>query len=212
MSLTDLTVTRFIEEVDSPTPAPGGGSVSAYAGVMGIALARMVGHLTIPKKAYKKLSEEDQQKFTNVQKRFGELKELLFPLIEKDTEAFNQIMNAYKLPKETEKQIQHRLQQIELATIAAIDVPMQVATFSLEALVLLDVVERFGNKNCLSDIGVSALQLNSACQGALMNVRINASSLQDNSGKAQFIEVADNLFHKANILSTKMVNRIYNNL
>ena len=83
MSLIDVSITQFIEEVDSSSPAPGGGSVSAFAGVIGIALARMVGHLTIPKKSFLKLDEVDQEQFQKVHNRLFELKELLLPLMSK---------------------------------------------------------------------------------------------------------------------------------
>ena len=138
--LRELKVVDFINEVDSKSPAPGGGSVSALASTLGIALTRMVGHLTVGKKKFKALDESIQDRFTNITKSFETLKEELTLLIDKDTEAFNLIMEAFKLPKETEEEQTFRNQKIEEGTLEAIKVPFKVAELSLEALRNLDYV------------------------------------------------------------------------
>lgn len=209
MNLVDHTVTDFIEEIDSSSPAPGGGSVSALSGAIGASLARMVGHLTVTKKAYQKLSDEQRETFEQTLHRFEEIKLELVPLVDKDTEAFNEIMKAYKLPKESDTEQSLRKQAIEEATIGAIEVPMKVAKLSIEGLKLLKVIEDFGNKNCLSDIGVSALQLGSAAQGALMNVKINVSSLSNEETKLEYTNEVNNLFEKANLMTNFLSNKIF---
>jgi len=179
MKLIDKTVVDFISEVDSPSPAPGGGSVSALAGSMGVSLSRMVGHLTVNKKKFKGLSEEIQEEFI---KRFEELegiKDELNILIDRDTEAFNYVMAAFKLPKETDEEKAARKQAIEEATYKAIDVPMMIAELSYRGLELIEYFTEYGNKNAITDLGVSALLLSVALEGAVLNVKINLPGITD---------------------------------
>jgi len=173
MKLMDKTVVDFISEVDSPSPAPGGGSVSALAGSLGVSLSRMVGHLTINKKKFKALSEEIQKEFVN---RFEELEcinDELNVLVDRDTEAFNYVMAAFKLPNESDEEKLARKQAIEEATYKAIEVPMLIAELSHRGLELISYFLEYGNKNAITDLGVSALLLATALEGAILNVKIN---------------------------------------
>lgn len=212
MELITQSITEFVNEIDSSSPAPGGGSVSALAATIGVSLARMVGHLTVGKKAFLKLDEDTQHSFKQTLHRFLELKEVLLPLVDKDTEAFNAIMDAYGLAKDTEEQKEYRKQQIEEATLGAIEVPLQVASTALDALSLLRIIHQYGNKNCLSDIGVSALQLDSACKGALMNVKINASSLSNTTQKEQYVTIVDTMVEQSSSLANQIVFEIFQKL
>lgn len=179
MSFVNKTIRQFIDEVDSKSPTPGGGSVSALSAVLGVSLARMVCHVTIGRKAFLKLDEEQQQEILTAFEALGVLKEDLLPLIDEDTQAFNKIMDAYRLPKETTQQELLRHDAIEKATIGAIEVPLQVALLSLQALKTLAPIAKYGNKNAISDVGVAAQELHTAVVGALMNVEINVSGLSD---------------------------------
>lgn len=188
MKLMDKNVRDFIAEVDSPSPAPGGGSVSALAGSLGASLSRMVGHLTVNKKKFKGLSEEIQGEFL---RRFEELegvKDELNTLVDRDTEAFNLVMAAFKLPKETDEEKAAREEAIEKATYKAIEVPMAIAENSYRGLELIGYFLEYGNKNAITDLGVSALLLSAALEGAVLNVKINLPGITD---EAYVNEVSD---------------------
>ena len=177
--LKDLQVVDFINEVDKKSATPGGGSVSALASSLGIALTKMVGHLTVGKKKFRALEEEVQDEFNDILSTFMTYKEELITLIDKDTEAYNMVMAAFKLPKETEEEQSFRAVEIEKATLVAIETPYRIAVLSLEALKELDTILLNCNKNTLSDLGVSALLLYAGLEGALLNVKINIPGLSD---------------------------------
>ena len=134
MKLVDLKVTEFINEVDSKAVTPGGGSVSALASSIGVALVRMVGHVTVNKKKFRALDQDIQDKYNNVVNSLLSVKEELILLVDKDTDAFNLIMSAFRLPKETTEEKAVRKQAILEGTIEAIKVPYRVAEISLKAL------------------------------------------------------------------------------
>lgn len=179
MSLIELKVNEMINEVDSDSPAPGGGSVSALASALGVSLSRMVGHLTISKKKFIALEEEIKKAYEENFKALLQVKNQLVPLIDADTEAFNQIMAAFKLPKETDDEKTVRNEAIEQATIGAIKVPFQVAQLSYQALTIAEKLLEHSNKNAITDIGVGALLLYSGLEGAILNVKINLGGLSD---------------------------------
>lgn len=212
MILTDLTVKDFVNEVDSKSPAPGGGSVSALASSMGIALTRMVGHLTVGKKKFRELDEEIKQEVNDVLETFTSYKEEMVTLIDKDTDAFNLIMAAFKLPKETEEEKAVRAQKIEEGTLEAIKVPFRVAELSLEALKELDIVLKYGNKNCLSDLGVSALMLYAGLEGAILNVKINIPGISDQDLVAQYNASVKNMMFEASEIRKDILEQIHSKL
>jgi formiminotetrahydrofolate cyclodeaminase len=166
---------QFLDEVASRSPAPGGGSVAALSGALGAALTSMVCHLTIGKKKYAHV----QQEMETVLKRSEELRTSLSELVQKDTEAFDSVMKALSLPKETEEEKTSRASAIEEATKKATLVPLKVMELCMEALPLAKLVAEKGNPNSISDAGVSTLMLRAACEGAAMNIRTNLGLLQD---------------------------------
>ncbi len=179
MSLVDFTVRNFLNEVDSSSPAPGGGSVSALTSAMGVCLTRMVSHLTFNRKQFLELDEKTRSQYEDNFITLNNIKEELIPLVDKDTMAFNQIMEAYKLPKNNEEEIMIRNEQIELATLGAIRVPYEVVRLSHKALEIIEKMMSYGNKNAISDIGVGCLLLHAGLEGAILNVKINLNSLND---------------------------------
>src|SRR5690554_4468613 len=130
MKLIDYTVKKFIDEVDSSSPAPGGGSVSALVSTLGVSLAKMVSHLTFNKKSYMALDEKLRLDYEKNFAKLNEIKNELEVLIDKDTEAFNLFMEALRLPKETETEKEFRKQKLEEATIEAIKVPLEIMKLS----------------------------------------------------------------------------------
>jgi formiminotetrahydrofolate cyclodeaminase len=212
MKLIDLEIKKFMDEVDSKSPAPGGGSVSALAGSQGVALSRMVGHLTVGKKKFLALDEHIQKEFNETLSLLESKKHELLTLIDLDTEAFNLIMEAYKLPKNSDEDIVIRNQKIEEATKIAIDVPFKVARCAYHALELIWIIVEHGNKTALSDLGVSVLNLSSAIEGALMNVLINLPGLSNVTYKMQCQEQADLLLNQTHVLKNKYLTYIYQQL
>lgn len=179
MKLVDLSVLNFINEVDSLSPAPGGGSVSALVGSLSCALARMVGHLTIDKKKFIELDNSIKEKFLY---SFNELKKIeleLNNIIDKDTDNFNMVMKAIKMPKETEEEKTLRNKYIQEATINATKTPMDILELSLKIFSFLDIFVEYGNKNALSDVAVAYVLAYASAKGAMLNVNINLPSIED---------------------------------
>ena len=173
--LTKKTINAFLDELASPSPAPGGGSVAALAGALGAALTTMVCNLTIGKKKYVAIEEEMKKIKSEAEKlrmRFAEL-------VDEDTQAFNKVMEAYALPKDSEAQKTLRNAAIAAATKEATLIPLEVMKHCIDAMALAQQVASSGNANSVSDAGVSALMLHAACEGAALNVKINLNGLSD---------------------------------
>jgi formiminotetrahydrofolate cyclodeaminase len=169
------TLKGFLDELASSSPAPGGGSVAALAGALGAALTSMVCNLTIGKKKYADVDGEMKK----IVRQSEELRERFTILIEKDTEAFNKVMEAFSLPKDNDAQKALRNAAIEAATKEATMVPLEVMKHCIDAMALAQNVAASGNKNSVTDAGVSALMLHAACESAALNVRINLNGLTD---------------------------------
>ncbi len=172
---TKKTLAAFLDDLASSSPAPGGGSVAALAGALGAALTSMVCNLTIGKKKYAAVDEEMKKILVQAE----EMRELFTALIDKDTEAFNKVMEAFSLPRETEPQKALRSAAIREATKEATNVPLEVMKHCIDALALTQQVADSGNVNSVSDAGVSAYMLHAAVESAALNVRINLNNLND---------------------------------
>lgn len=173
--LTDMTCAEFADETASESPAPGGGSISAYMGALAAALGTMVANLSAHKAGW----DERWKEFSDQADRGQELLSRLLHLVDEDTEAFNRIMDAFKLPKSTPEEKEARRQAIEAATLYATQVPLQTMEAAVETFPLLESMARTGNPASVSDAGVGALAARSAVLGAQLNVRINAAGLAD---------------------------------
>ena len=173
--LLDMTLLAFAEETASESPAPGGGSVAAYASTMGVALATMVANLSAHKRGW----DERWAAFSKVAERGVQLQVQLAALVDADTAAFNQIMEAYGLPKATEDQKKVRHQAIQDATRHAIEIPMQVARLSMQAMKVASEMASIGNPNSITDAGVGAMAIRTGVKGAILNARVNLADLED---------------------------------
>jgi formiminotetrahydrofolate cyclodeaminase len=173
--LTSLSVNDFLDEIASPSPAPGGGSVSALAATLGAALTSMVCRLTLGKKKYVDVQSEMEKAL----KQSEELRAQFKAIIEEDTAAFNNVMSAYGLPKDTEEQKSKRTAEIQEAMKTATLVPLKLMELCDEAMKLVKIIAEQGNQNSLSDAGVAALMLHAGCEGAALNVLINFNGMQD---------------------------------
>jgi glutamate formiminotransferase/formiminotetrahydrofolate cyclodeaminase len=167
----------FANETASESPAPGGGSVAAYLGVLGASLATMVANLSSHKKGW----DERWKEFSDWADRGQVLKDELLSLVDVDTDSFNAIMQAMALPKGTEEDKQIRRSAIQQATRQAIEVPYRVMECSLQSMELIKAMAKEGNPNSVSDAGVGALCARSAVLGAGLNVKINASGYDDSN-------------------------------
>lgn len=173
--LIGMTLSGFADETASESPAPGGGSISAYVGSLGISLATMVANLSSHKKGW----DDRWQEFSQWAAKGQQLKKDLLQLVDADTAAFNQIMMAFSLPKNSELEKAARKQAIQDATKRAIEIPFKVMEISLASMEVIRAMAETGNPNSVSDAGVGALCARTAVLGAFMNVRINASDLDD---------------------------------
>jgi glutamate formiminotransferase/formiminotetrahydrofolate cyclodeaminase len=173
--LVNMSLTGFADETASESPAPGGGSIAAYIGSLGAALATMVANLSSHKKGW----DERWEEFSTWADRGQVYKNELVRLTDADTKAFNLIMAAFALPKGTNEEKALRKAAIQAATKAAIDVPFQVMEAAYGSMEVIKAMAETGNPNSVSDAGVGALCARSAVMGAFMNVRINASGYDD---------------------------------
>lgn len=173
--LLDMTLLAFAEETASESPAPGGGSVAAYASTMGVALATMVANLSAHKRGW----DERWAAFSKVAERGVQLQAQLAALVDADTAAFNQIMEAYGMPKATDNQQKVRHQAIQDATRRAIEIPLQVARLSMQAMEVASEMASIGNPNSITDAGVGAMAIRTGVKGAILNARVNLADLED---------------------------------
>ena len=175
--LVSLTLNDFADETASESPAPGGGSIAAYVGSLGISLATMVANLSSHKPGW----DERWEEFSKWAAKGQGLKDELLKLVDADTAAFNKIMDAFGLAKSTDEEKAIRKQAIQDATKYAIEIPFKVMETSLASMEIIKAMATIGNPNSVSDAGVGALCARSAVMGAFMNVRINASSYDGKS-------------------------------
>jgi glutamate formiminotransferase/formiminotetrahydrofolate cyclodeaminase len=169
--LVSMPLNDFADETASESPAPGGGSIAAYIGSLGVSLATMVANLSSHKKGW----DDRWEEFSNWAEKGQQFKDDLLRLVDADTKAFNGIMNAMSLPKGTDDEKAARKQAMNEATKVAIEVPFQVMKLSYDSMEVIKAMAEVGNPNSVSDAGVGALCARSAVMGAFMNVRINAS-------------------------------------
>ena len=165
----------FADETASESPAPGGGSISAYVGALGVSLATMVANLSSHKRGW----DDRWEEFSGVAEQGQRLKDALLRAVDEDTNAFNAIMAAFGLPNTSPEEKAARKAAVQAATRQAIEVPYRVMQWSLESFALIHQMAEQGNPNSVTDAGVGALCARAAVHGALLNVKINAAGLDD---------------------------------
>lgn len=191
--LVSMNLRDFANETASENPAPGGGSVSAYVGSLGAALGCMVASLTVSKSGV----TEKNQPFSDLGAKVQQNKKQLLSMVDEDTRAFNKIIEAFRLPSESEEEKKERKKAIEEATLFAIDTPLRVAETALDNFELIEYVAENGNPNAVSDAGVAALCSRTCIQGACLNVKINAKTLEDKTRLQSYFEKADAILAQA---------------
>ena len=204
--LISMTVKDFVEELSTDSPAPGGGSVSALLGSLAAALASMVAALTHGKKGM----EEKKSQMENVGIKAQELKDRLSTLVDADTEVFNELMAAMRLPKKTDEQKTARHTAVQEATKAATKIPLEIAKLCSEVLDLADVVAREGLAASVSDAGVAAEAALAGLRGARLNVLINLVDIEDENFKKNVTDEVNNMERSAAELKRKVITQVEN--
>jgi glutamate formiminotransferase / formiminotetrahydrofolate cyclodeaminase len=182
--LVDLPLRRFALETSGETPAPGGGSIAAYCGVLGAALGTMVANLSAHKKGW----DDRWEEFSNYAEQGQALMKELLYLVDEDTNAYNHIMAAYGLPRGNDAEKAARKAAIDAATVYAIKIPFRTMQLAFQSFALAKDMAEKGNPNCASDAGVGALCARAAVKGTYLNVITNARSLKDNDEVKQIVE------------------------
>jgi len=206
--LVDLTLTEFTDETASESPAPGGGSVSAYMGAMGVALGTMVANLSSHKRGW----DDRWEEFSEWAEKGMKYQSELVRLVDEDTDAFNKIMDAFSLSKKTDDEKTIRKQAIQDATKNAIMVPFRVMEVSYKALELIKAMAEIGNPNSVSDAGVGALAIRSCVKGAFLNVKINSGDLDDTSFVEDVSKKGEEIERKTELLEQEILKIVESKL
>ncbi len=199
--LVNMTLSDFADETASESPAPGGGSIAAYVGALGISLGTMVANLSSHKKGW----DERWKEFSDWAEKGEQYKAELVKLVDADTAAFNKIMQAFGLPKSNDAEKAIRKQAIQDATKYAIEIPFKVMETAYASMQVIKTMATTGNPNSVSDAGVGALCARSAVMGAFMNVRINAAGYDDKTYVTDIIAKGKEIENKTNALEAEIL-------
>ena len=189
---TSATIKNYLDELSSNSPTPGGGNVSAFCGALACSLGMMVCNLTIGKKKYAEVENEMKE----ISIRLESNKNDFLTLADEDNKAFEQVMEAFRLPKETEEEEKLRNTRIETATIQAAAVPSKVIETCRLVIPFIKTIAYKGNQNSVSDAGVAVALLKTASEGAYLNVMINCSSLSNKTYAAEFLKKSEITFNE----------------
>ena len=212
MLLVERTVNDFVAVVDSDAPAPGGGSVSALASGLGAALTAMVGGLSVGKKKFEALEDSQKQEIIDGTEKAKELRKRLMEIVDEDTNAFNDYMEALKLPKETDEDKAKRSAAMEDAMKGAVRVPLEGAQKSLEVVRLIGSFLKYGNQGAITDAGVASLLATAGVQGTAYNVLINLGSISDQEFNADMRKQCDALVEEAKALRSEHEKVVFEKL
>jgi len=203
--LIDLSSRSFSDEVSRETPAPGGGSVSSYVGALGTSLGGMVANLSCNTRGW----ENKVDIFSEKAYEINQLREKLLSLVDEDANSFNSIMEAYKLPKDSEENKQIRSKAIKDATLYAAKIPLNIMVESYNSYEIIEFLAKEGNQNSLSDSGVACLCVHTAIHGAYLNVRIN---LKDATGGEDIMKKADKILKDSHSKKEKIMKLVEDKL
>lgn len=210
--LIEKTLSQFIDQAASDAPTPGGGSVAALAGSLGTALTKMVAELSFGKKAYEGLDDEVKKEFEEKAEKLESKIEKLKKIVDEDSSAFDSVMAAFKLPKETEEEKKARSEAIQEGYKIALEVPKSCADLCLEVLKLQDIFAHYGNINAITDVGVGALLAYSGLEGALLNVTINLLSIKDEAYRKNMEDEVAKVLEEGKKLKEALMATVYKRL
>lgn len=199
-----MKITEFLDVLKSDAPAPGGGSASALSGAQGCALLMMVADLTLGKEKYRDFEEICLQ----AKKKGQSLYEELRASVDRDTEAFNLISAAFKLPKDTDEEKAVRRAAIADGTLTATEVPFNTMKLGFEALKLVESLIGKSNPNCSSDLGVGALHLKACIEGSWLNVKINLPGVKNEEKAAYFEKEGRSMYEASEKIATECFDKV----
>lgn len=202
--LLHMNLREFANETAGESPAPGGGSISAYVGALGVSLGTMVANLSAHKRGW----DDRWEEYSEWAIKGDYFKERLLALVDEDTNAFNNIMDAFKLPKDTEEEKALRQQAIQNATKYAIEVPIHVMENALASMEVMNAMVDMGLQSSLSDAAVGALCARTAVMGAYLNVKINAADLKDETFKSEMLQKGAEMEKTALNLEQEIINKV----
>ncbi len=203
-----ITLNDYLESISSKAPTPGGGNVSAFSGVLAASLSIMVCNLTIGKKKYVDVESE----MVEIKNNLENLKNRFSELADEDNKAFDKVMEAFKLPKETDEEKLERTAKIDEATLGAAEVPSEVVNVCKKILPNIKTIVIKGNQNSLSDAGVAASLVNTAAEGAFLNVLINCTSLSNRTLGNEFLKRAEIIYEEVKKTCTEISKLVNNKL
>ncbi|MDR2084129.1 MAG: glutamate formimidoyltransferase [Bacteroidales bacterium] len=199
--LIDMNLKAFAEETASESPAPGGGSISAYMGALGVALGTMVANLSAHKRGW----DDRWEEFSKWAEKGKFYQDQLIKMVDEDTNAFNKIMDAFSLPKSNENEKMIRTKAIQEATKYAIEVPLKVMELCCDSMEVMKAMAETGNPNSISDAGVGTLAARAGVRGAYLNVKINAASYDDKAFIEETLEKARIINETAEIKEIEII-------
>lgn len=202
--LIDMNLRAFAEETSSESPAPGGGSISAYVGALGASLGAMVANLSSHKRGW----DDRWEEFSDWAQKGMYYQEKMLFLVDEDTKAFNKIMEAFGLPKNSDEEKAARSKAIEDASKYAMEIPFRTAELALESMEVMAKMVEIGNPNSITDAGVGVLCARTAVLGAAMNVRINASGIKDKTFTEDLVNRINEIEKKAEALESAVRAKI----
>lgn len=202
--LVDMSLTAFTDETSSESPAPGGGSISAYCGAMGVALGTMVANLSSHKRGW----DDRWEEFSIWAEKGRDYQQKLMYLVDEDTNAFNKIMDAVRMPKGNEEEKKTRHQAMQDATKYAIQIPFDVMKTCFKSMEVMNAMAEIGNSNSITDAGVGALCARTGVIGAFMNVKINCGDCEDTSFVGSILNEGNEIQDKTIALEAKIVKLV----
>ncbi|ATD55234.1 cyclodeaminase/cyclohydrolase family protein [Clostridium chauvoei] len=215
MLFKEYSVNQFIEELSSDAPSPGGGSTAALVAALASSLNSMVYSLTVDKRAFEKLKDEEKKQMLDFQKKAYDFTKFSQEFMEKDRQYFIELMASFKLAKDTEEEKIQRSKAIKENTLKAMEVPLNLAREALRFYKNIEFAVEFGNKNLISDAGVAAILLNASIESAIINVKINLNSLRGESFSKTIESECDEILlkslNKKDIIAKKVNKIIYPN-
>ena len=210
--LIEKSLKDYICDASSGNPTPGGGSVAALAGSLGAALTQMVGNLTFDKESYNQLNDDNKKQLQDNFKVLEEKMKALLEIIDEDSKAFDGVMEAFKMPKETDEDKKARTIAIQEGYKHALEVPLRCAKECLEILKLQFVFANHGNINAITDVGVGALMAYSGLEGALLNVRINLKGIKNQEYKTKISAEMNTILEEGNKVKEEVLEIVYKRL
>jgi len=202
--LVDLSLSNFADETAGESVAPGGGSIAAYVGTLGVSLATMVANLSAHKRGW----DDRWEFFSDWAVKGQAYKETLLALVDEDTNAFNKIIEAFRMPKATDTEKKIRLKAIQVATKYATEIPFKVMETAYKSMEVMQAMVKNGLQNSLSDAGVGILCAKTAVTGAYFNVKINAKDIKDRTFAENILAKAEVVYQKTLKIETDIVNHI----